>query len=137
MTITRGYVPSLVAGGTNRNLDTKYFIAEESALSFANGVSNNPATSKPWAVDAVVPSFTLAKPYDPSNDYFDVHAKGYYANGTWTVKFQRKLNTGVSNNLDTQFASGNEYLFSFAIHNNNAPGNHYGVANKSFKLKLP
>jgi hypothetical protein len=132
-----GYEPFLVAGGTNRNLDKRYFIAEETAANFSNGVSKNPATNSAWVADDVVPSFAIAQPYDPSNDYFDVHAKGYYSNGTWTVKFQRKLNTGGANNLDTQFANGNEYLFSFAIHNNNAPGNHFGAANKVFKLKLP
>jgi hypothetical protein len=131
-----GFEPYLVAGGTNRGLDKRYFIAEETKQTFANGVSTNPATNKAWAAGDIVPAFSLSKPLDPSNDYFDVHAKGYYANGKWTVKFQRKLNTGTSP-LDTQFASGNEYLFSFAIHNNNAPGDHYGVANKSFKLKIP
>jgi hypothetical protein len=132
-----GYEPYLIAGGANRNLDEKFFIAEETAVPFTNNLTLNPVTQKSWAVDDIVPSFTLAIPQDPSNDYLDVRAKGYYSNGTWTVKFQRKLNTGGSDHLDTQFASGNEYLFSFAIHNNNAAGDHFGVANQSFKLKIP
>ena len=132
-----GYLPFYVAGkNSNRNLDPLYFIAEESEQTFVNGVAINPATNSAWKADDIVPASTIALPQDASNDYFDVHAKGYYSNGSWTVKFQRKLNTGIYN-LDTQFASGNEYLFSFAVHNNNAPGNHYGAANKSFKLKIP
>ncbi|MEP7234394.1 MAG: ethylbenzene dehydrogenase-related protein [Ignavibacteriota bacterium] len=132
-----GYEPFLVPGGTNRNLDKKYYIAEESAASFITANSKNPATNKAWAADDVVPSYTLAQPDDVASDYLDVHAKGYYTNGGWVVKFQRKLNTAGSNKLDTQFASGNEYRFSIAIHNNNSPGNHFGSANKSFTLKLP
>ncbi len=132
-----GYLPFYVAGKiNNRNLDPNFFIAEEAEQTFANGVPLNPATNKGWAANDLVPAFTVALPQDATNDYFDVHSKGYYSNGSWIVKFQRKLNTGVYN-LDTQFSSGNEYLFSFAVHNNNAPGNHYGSANKSFKLKLP
>ncbi len=131
-----GFQPYLVAGGTNRNLDKRYFIAEETKQTFADGVPINPATNKAWAANDIVSAYSISLPQDPTNDYFDVHAKGYYSSGAWVVKFQRKLYTGASN-LDTQFSSGNEYLFSFAIHNNNAPGNHYGAANKSFKLKMP
>ena len=131
-----GFKPFYVAGGANRNLDKQFFIAEESDLAFDNTVTKNPGTNRAWVADDVVPSFTLALPTDPTNDYFDVQAKGYYSNGMWTVKFQRKLNTGVYN-LDTQFTRGNDYLFSFAIHNNNSPDNHFGAANKSFTLKLP
>lgn len=130
-----GFQPDKVAGGTNRNLDKRYFIANESAQMFANGVTNNPATGKAWSADDIVSAFTHTLPSDPSNDFLDVHSKGFYSGVKWTVKFQRKLNTGST--LDAQFINGNEYPFSFAIHNNNAPGNHYGVANKSFKLKLP
>ncbi|MDP4221118.1 MAG: ethylbenzene dehydrogenase-related protein [Bacteroidota bacterium] len=130
-----GYEPYLVAGGANKSLDKRYFIAEESAQTFAKGVSTNPSTGAPWATGDIVPSFSIAVPTAPSNDYFDVRAKGYYSGGKWTVKFQRKLGTTSVN--DVQFASGNQYLFSFAIHNNTAPEDHFGVANKSFKLMIP
>ena len=131
-----GKEPFHVASGTNRNLNKQFFIAQESAQPFSNGMPINPATNKVWAADDIVPSYELAMPSDPTNDYFDVQAKGFYSGGKWTVKFKRKLNTGNTDN-DVQFVSGNEYPFSFAVHNNNAPGNHYGAANKSFKLKLP
>jgi len=130
-----GVRPYYVAGGTNRNLDKNYFIAEETAQQFQHGVAINPATNKAWAMDDIVPSFSLALP-SVASDYYAVNAKGYWANGKWTVKFQRALNTGAGN-PDAQFASGNQYLFSFAIHNNNAPADHYGAANNSFVLKIP
>jgi hypothetical protein len=129
-----GYVPSLVAGGSNRNLNKQLFIAEETAQNFSN-VSKNPATGSTWKANDRVPSSSLASA-DPSNDNFDIHAKGFYSGGKWTVKFQRKLTEGNANN-DIRFAHGNEYLFSLAIHNNNSPGNHYGAENKVFKLKIP
>jgi len=130
-----GFEPYLIAGGGNRSLNKQFFIAEETAKPFT-GSSVNPNTNMAWATDDIVPAFTLALPKDPSNDYFDVHAKGYYSGGKWTVKFQRKLNTGNTNS-DVQFASGNTYLFSFAVHNNNPSGDHYGISNKSFTLKIP
>jgi hypothetical protein len=126
------FLPYLVPGGNNRNLDKHLFVAEETAVPFS---TINPATGAAWAAGDKVPGSTVALPIG-TNDYYDVKAMGFWANGKWTVKFQRKLNTGIYN-LDTQFASGNQYLFSFAVHNNNAPGDHYGVANKSFKLKIP
>jgi len=125
------YLPYQIAGGNNRNLDKKYFIATETAKSFA---ATNPATLAAWAAGDIVPSYSVALPVG-SSDYYDVKAIGYWANGTWTVKFQRKLNTGST--LDTQFTSGNAYPFSFAIHNNTAPGNHFGAANKMFTLRMP
>ena len=130
-----GFEPYLVSGGTNRSLNKQYFIAEETAIPFTNA-SVNPSTNKSWTTDDIVPAFTLALPKDPTNDYFDVHAKGFYSVGKWTVKFQRKLNTGNTNS-DIQFSSGKEYLFSFAVHNNNSKGNHYGISGKSFKLMIP
>ncbi len=131
-----GNLPFYVAAGTNRNLDKQYFIAKETAASFASGVSINPATNNAWAAGDLVSAYTVSSPSDPSNDYFDVKAKGFYSNGMWTVKFQRKLST-ASNNNDVTFAHGSSYQFSFAVHNNNSPGNHYGVANKVFSLMIP
>ena len=60
-------------------------------------------------------------------------------NGKWTVKFKRALTTVSSaTNImkDVAFAPGSDILFSFAIHDHCAPGNHFGVNNKSFKLRL-
>jgi hypothetical protein len=125
------FLPYSVAGGANRNLDKKYFIATETAKALS---STNPATSTAWAAGDIVPSYTVALPVT-SSDYYDVKAQGYWANGKWIVKFQRKLNT--SSTLDTRFLNGVDYPFSFAIHNNTAPGNHFGVANKSFILRMP
>ena len=130
-----GFLPFKISNGDNRNLDKRYFIAEETDTSYDKNIPTNPSTAMPWKANDIVPGFTISLPKDPSNDYFDVHSKGYYSGGKWIVKFQRKLNT--SQTLDQQFTSGNEYPFSFAIHNNNAPGDHYGVADKSFKLKIP
>jgi len=130
-----GYFPYVVAGGSNRNLDKQYFIAEETAKPFASGITINPGTSKAWTTDDLVAAYSLALPADPTNDYFDVKAKGNYSNGAWTVKFQRKLSTGNAN--DVSFSHGNTYPFSFAVHNNNSPGNHYGAASTEFKLMIP
>jgi hypothetical protein len=128
-----GVLPFYVAGGSNRSLDKRYFIAEESEQAFG---ATNPASAKAWATDDLVPSSTLSLPTNPSDDNFNVKARGYWSAGKWTVKFVRKLSNGNTDS-DVQFANGNSYLFSFAVHNNNALGNHFGPANKSFKLNIP
>ncbi|MEI8134979.1 MAG: ethylbenzene dehydrogenase-related protein [bacterium] len=129
-----GYTPYLVAAGNNLGYDKKYYVAENTGVTFETS-PKNPSTGALWAADDLVPSAYLSTP-NPGSDYFDVHAKGYWSGGKWTVKFERKLNTGIGNQ-DVQFASGNEYLFSFAVDNKTAPGKHFGAANSAFKLKLP
>ena len=127
-----GFLPYLIAGGNNKNLDKKYFVAYETGVTFG---TINPLTSSGWKAGDRVPAYTIAQPVG-GNDYYDVKAHGYWAGGKWTVKFVRQINDGHINN-DVQFASGNEYLFSLAVHNNNPAGNHFGTANQSFKLKIP
>ncbi len=131
-----GFLPFYIAGGTNGGLDKRYFITESSAVAFGAPTSKDPSTGDIWKAGALVPGYTI-KPYsalDPSS-YYDVKSKGYYSGGKWHVKFKRKLNTN-QDELDVTFAPGNSYGFSFAVHNHNAPGNHYGVADKMFTLKL-
>jgi len=131
-----GFTPYLVAGASNLGLDKKYFIAQSDSKDFLASTSKNPATGSAWKSGDLVPSYYLSStnPHN-SGDYFDVAAKGYRSGSKWIVKFQRKLNTG-SAELDIPFTLGNEYFFSFAVHNNNKPSNHYGAATKMFKLKL-
>jgi hypothetical protein len=127
-----GFLPFYIAGGTNNDLDKRYFVAEETAVRFG---AVNPLTNSAWVAGDRVPPYRVAQPVG-SSDYYDVKARGFWSAGKWKVKFQRKLNDGNIGN-DVQFASGNTYLFSFAVHNNTPKGNHYGTANQSFTLKLP
>ncbi|HYM19612.1 MAG TPA: ethylbenzene dehydrogenase-related protein [Candidatus Kapabacteria bacterium] len=131
---TGGSIPAKIAGGNNQQLDKRYFVEFETGQAFT-GKEKNPATGSPWAAGDRVPGYTIANP-TPSNDYFDVQARGYWSNGMWTVKFHRKLNTGVDH-LDTQFAHGKSYLFSVAVHDATPPDVHYGDANSSFTLAIP
>ena len=131
-----GYLPFYIAGMMNSGLDKNYFIAESDYQLFSSTLSNNPASGSPWKAGDRVPGYYLKtiSPNNPSG-YYDVKSMGYYSGGKWHIKFKRKLNTNDSE-LDVTFAPGNEYGFSFAAHNHNKPGNHYGMAEKKFTLKL-
>lgn len=131
-----GFTPYLVAGPSNLGLDKHYFIAESDAKDFTTSSTMNPATGNPWKAGDLVPGYYLSST-NPNNssDYFDVASKGHRIGNKWVVKFKRKLSTS-SAGLDIQFTAGNEYYFSFAVHNNNKPSNHYGDAAKRFILQL-
>ncbi|MBS1902534.1 MAG: hypothetical protein JSS75_02395 [Bacteroidetes bacterium] len=129
-----GYFPQRVAGGNNQQLDMLRFLAEETAAKF-DPRKPNPATGTAWASGDRVPAYTIGNP-TPGNDYFDVHSRGYYSNGQWTVKFSRDR-VPQQFHQDVAFTSGKKYLFSFAIHDATPANNHYGAANKSFTLAIP
>ncbi len=128
------YLPFYVAGGDNSGLDKHFYIFQPTEASF--GATTNPVTAAAWTKGDVVPTSTI-NVINPSgtNDFWDVKARGYWSNGKWTVKFKRALTT-ASVGKDVQFAAGGSYPFAFAIHNNNAPKDHYGVATRSLKLNL-
>lgn len=126
--------PYLIAGGNNLGLDAKYFIAEATAQTFDATATQNPSTNSAWKAGDRVPGYYI-KAENGLSSYYDVKARGYYSGGKWHVKFKRTLNR-TGDELDVTFIPGNEYGFSFAVHNHNSPGNHYGVADKKFTLKL-
>ncbi|TYO98685.1 ethylbenzene dehydrogenase [Geothermobacter ehrlichii] len=50
----------------------------------------------------------------PNGSRADVRAKGIWADGTWTIEFARKLQTGHAD--DVQFDKGGKYLFGVSIY---------------------
>ncbi|MEO6941290.1 MAG: ethylbenzene dehydrogenase-related protein [Candidatus Kapaibacterium sp.] len=132
------YLPFKTLGGNNMGLDKRLFIATETSDMFGNML--NPITAMPWAANDRIPS-TVIDVINPQtqSDFYDVKSRGFWMNGKWTVKFKRALTTESSaTNImkDVAFTPGNDILFSFAIHDHCAPGNHFGVNDKSFKLRL-
>jgi len=76
----------------------------------------------------------------PEGSRADVIAKGQWKNGNWTIEFERKLDTGHSD--DVQFDLSKEYLFGVSIfslygkpHDPNSP-NLYGRGRISDPLML-
>jgi hypothetical protein len=128
------YLPFNVAGGDNGGLDNHFYISQPTETAF--GVTTNPVTGANWAAGDLVPT-SIIQTINPigSSDFWDVKARGYWANGKWTIKFKRALTT-ASVAKDVQFAAGGSYPFAFAIHNNNAPADHYGVTTRALKLSL-
>ncbi len=100
------------------------------------GIEMNPATGSAWRAGDIVPT-SIITAIDPAgtSDFWDVKARGYWLNGKWTIKFKRALTT-ASTAKDVQLSTRGSYPFAFAIHNNNAPEDHFGIANRSFKLNL-
>jgi hypothetical protein len=52
---------------------------------------------------------------NPEGSRADVHAKGKWKNGVWTIEFSRKLKTGHSDDVQFDSASGKKYLFGVSI----------------------
>jgi hypothetical protein len=132
------YLPLFTVGGDNSGIDKGRYISAKTMDAFGNIF--NVVTGKLWAVNDEVPSTTIAQ-IDPQkqNDSWDVKSQGFWSNGKWTVKFKRALQTASSNAAtpnDVAFAPGVRYPFSFAVHNHNAPGEHYGVSSHAFTLLL-
>ncbi|MFQ6089707.1 MAG: ethylbenzene dehydrogenase-related protein, partial [Candidatus Methanofastidiosia archaeon] len=75
-----------------------------------------------------VPGYLLAR---PKGSRGDVNAVGKWSNGTWTVEFSRKLNTG--NPDDVVFSPTKEIYFGVAVFDNTGSGNHTVFA-KSIEL---
>ena len=69
----------------------------------------------------VVPSWILS-PF--SGSMADVKTKSRYANGRWTVMFQRKLETDDTEN-DVKFDTRRDYSFGLAIFNNSSKHDSY------------
>lgn len=79
----------------------------------------------------------------PSGSRADVHAKGFWKNGLWTVEFSRKLNTGQSDDLIMEI--GKEYDFAVSRYeiagrkpdkSLNEPFYGAGEVSEIYKLKL-
>ncbi len=129
-----GYLPQSIAGNNNNGLDKRYFIDESNSVSFLSHSSTNPATGTAWSLGDRVPGFVVGTPASTRGN-FDVQARGYYSGGKWTVKFKRSLATD-DNYSDITLAHGREYLFSLAIHDATQPADHYGTADKAYKLSI-
>jgi hypothetical protein len=132
------YLPLFTVGGDNSGIDKGRYISAKTMDAYGNIF--NVVTGKPWAAGDEVPSTTIAQ-IDPQkeNDSWDVKSQGFWSNGKWTVKFKRSLQTASSSGTapnDIAFAPGIRYPFSFAVHNHNAPGDHYGVSSHAFTLLL-
>jgi hypothetical protein len=102
--------PPYMAGGTNGGFDPLRVLWKPTAAAF-NPAVTNPATGRAWAQGDEIPGWLLSPPAD---DRGDVHARGRYHDGVWTVEFARRLTTGSAN--DVQFnIDGSEY-FGVAVH---------------------
>jgi hypothetical protein len=60
----------------------------------------------------IIPQY---KPVTPSGSRADVKAKGVWKDGAWTIEFARKLDTGHSDDVRFDPASGMKYKFGISI----------------------
>jgi hypothetical protein len=78
----------------------------------------------------------------PEGSRADVRAKGVWKDGTWTIEFGRKLNTGNADDVQFNPASKKKYLFGISIKSlygeaiDNSKVNWYGQGRISEKLYL-
>ena len=79
------------------------------------GDSGKPAQAKQVFVDYqgdVMPQYV---PAEPEGSKADVKAKGVWSNGSWTIEFARKFNTGHDDDVQLDPGSGKKYLFGISI----------------------
>lgn len=85
-------------------------IAEENAVAFDPNAG--------WKMGDMIPEYYVSRSMAKGSAADNSDVKGDWNNGTWTVVWQRKLDTGHPED-DKIFKPGNAYSFGFAVHDDN------------------
>ncbi len=90
-----------------------------------NAVPYDPAAG--WKKDDVLPGRLLSRADAKGSAADNDAVKGVWENGTWTVEWTRKMNTGHPED-DKVLEEGKSYTFGFAVHDDNTTTRFHHVA---------